>query len=189
MSQTLRQQLRPFFLRIHPDVLPTETRALNTVALQELNGFLDILASPSSFPCVGRTISLFVLRSNGRVRPCTLSLPPLSPDADFLDKEQIGQRLSALISSLLLAVDSSICAVPVLLPKVRANLDTPSQLRYLWKKETRRTREEQLLGNVYAVLGNGIILTLSSLVVVLVGLVLVVVVLKTSGYLTTSSEY
>ena len=148
MSTSLRSSFRSFFRRIHPDLLPAvaEAKQTNTTALQELNHLLDRLASPEidENPSVGQTLPLFVLKTNGRLRPTHLVLPPIPPSADFLEKRQIASALVHKISALL--VDPGVGRSPPLAGRVAPLLaNSQSTWKFLVESEISREQTNQLL--------------------------------------------
>ena len=149
---TTRAALRGFFRRIHPDLLPhtsPEARKANTAALQELNALIDNLDSEetSKNPSVGQNLQMFILRPNGRLRPAQVELPPIPPEADFLEKCGIAASLQRKIESLLALIDTPVvgCHAP-LTPKVAPLLEgSQDKWRQLLESEISREQTRQLL--------------------------------------------
>jgi hypothetical protein len=147
----LRQRLRGFIRRIHPDVISVvEARSVNTVAMQHLNAYIDVLDSDTIWPSpfVGQTLSVFVLRTNGRLRPASLAVGPIPPGADFIEKRRLGEILVSETRRVEELVDSATISPP-LVSAVRPLLNAPQEKwRRLWESETRRERHLQLLSEI-----------------------------------------
>ena len=143
----IRRLLRPFIARIHPDAIVVPAAIpINTLALQELNAYVDKLEaeSDSAAPVIGKSYRLFVRRSNGRLRPWTLDLPGIPPEADFLERREIGASLVRQVAALLEAVDASI--QHPLAAKVAPLLSQPREdWKTLVRREDQREQTHRLL--------------------------------------------
>jgi hypothetical protein len=145
----MRPLFHQFIRRIHPDLLPAipEAKSANTFALQHLNHFLDHLESsdPIPNPLTAQTLPLFLLKSNGRLKPSSLTLPPIPPSADFLEKREIAFGLSAEITRLLIDIPAVNRRAP-LAPEVESLLPRgPEGWTKLFDKEIQNQHTKQLL--------------------------------------------
>ena len=101
----IKKLIRQFYRLVHPDLMagcPQEAVACNSKSLQELNAYIDRLESFDSVkaPFAGRTIQFFRPMVNrkgsvipGSLKPCSVSLPSISPSADMLEKESLSVEL------------------------------------------------------------------------------------------------
>ncbi|KAF4692846.1 hypothetical protein FOZ60_012540 [Perkinsus olseni] len=117
----MKRLLRPFYLTVHPDItstnMPSEAASVNAKALQEVNAYVEALASTPSHPVVARTVTFFkprgkeaaarsVAKNGRRVRPvmqCSFELSSIPPGADFSTREGLAARLVRDIEAALVA--------------------------------------------------------------------------------------
>ncbi|KAF4756015.1 hypothetical protein FOZ62_032199 [Perkinsus olseni] len=121
LRSTMKRLLRPFYLTVHPDItstnMPSEAASVNAKALQEVNAYVEALASTPSHPVVARTVTFFkprgkeaaarsVAKNGRRLRPvmqCSFELSSIPPGADFSTREGLAARLVRDIEAALVA--------------------------------------------------------------------------------------
>ena len=97
--------MREFYRLVHPDMssgMPSEAITTNSNSLMELNAYLDRLLSATTrdSPFVARTISFYVpvvkkdgSLLNSSIRPFSVTLESIPPDADSIDTNEISEGL------------------------------------------------------------------------------------------------
>jgi hypothetical protein len=153
----IKRVIRRFYRLVHPDLMAgsaQEAVACNSKALQELNSYIDRLESSDNVkaPFVGRTINLFkpMINRKGEIiraslRPCSVTLPSISPGADMLEKENLSVDLIRQIEAamgreeLFSSKSSETQEIEPIVRSSPSNRSARSELQKVWKNEALRS--------------------------------------------------
>lgn len=160
----IKKLIRRFYRLVHPDLMagcPQEAVQCNSKSLQELNAYIDRLESPDPVkaPFAGRTIQFFRPLVNrkgaeisGSLKPCSLSLPSISPSADMLEKESVSVELirqveRAIVNEALFSSKSPDSQkIEPIIQSGPSTSSVRSELRKVWEQEA---LDESIKDSIY----------------------------------------